>query len=43
MRSGPEKDLMEKLAVNFDFVKRIALTNIWLFSPLIEMYVISFL
>ena len=39
LRSGPEKDLMEKLAVRFDFVKRLALTNIWLFSPLIEMYV----
>ncbi len=37
MRYGPEKDLLEKLGVNLDFFRRILLTNIWLFYPLLEM------
>jgi hypothetical protein len=34
--TGPEKQMLEKLAVNFGFLKRILLTNIWLFSPIID-------
>ncbi len=38
IRYGPEKNLLEKLAVNLDFMKRLALTNIWLFAPLLQLY-----
>jgi carboxypeptidase PM20D1 len=34
---GPEKDLLEGLAVHFGFFQRLVLSNIWFFKPIIEM------
>lgn len=36
LKIGPEKILLEKLGVNLDFAKRLVLTNIWLFEPILE-------
>ena len=33
---GPEKELLESLAVHFSFLKRVVLSNSWIFKKLIE-------
>ena len=38
LTQGPAKLMLETMAVSLDFVKRVMLTNIWLFAPLIERY-----
>jgi hypothetical protein len=34
---GPEVRILEELALNFDFVKRVVMSNVWFFKPILKL------
>jgi carboxypeptidase PM20D1 len=34
--NGPEVRILEELALNFDFFKRVAMSNVWFFNPILK-------